>query len=103
MRGRAAYPARRRSGSSSAGVLVDSSYRRKGVCSIALGGALEEIGRSDAGTVHRYPEDTDSRQVSGVLLHNGTLAMFKSHGFERTRRIGEHRWVVARVMRPLRE
>ena len=81
---------------------VDREYRRKGVSSIALGGALEEIGRSGGGTVESYPEDTDGRRVSGSFLHNGTLAMFESHGFERTRRIGKHRWVVARVVRPTR-
>jgi hypothetical protein len=64
--------------------------------------ALEEIGRSSGGTVESYPEDTDGRRVSGSFLHNGTLAMFESRGFERTRRIGKHRWVVASVVRPTR-
>jgi hypothetical protein len=32
-------------------------------------------------------------------LHNGTVAMFESHGFRRTRRIGKHHWVVAKVVR----
>jgi len=81
---------------------VDREYRRRGVSSIALGGALEEIGRSGGGTVESYPEDTDGRRVSGSFLHNGTLTMFESHGFERTRSIGKHRWVVARVVRPTR-
>jgi GNAT superfamily N-acetyltransferase len=81
---------------------VDREYRRKGVSSVALGGALREIGRSGGRTVESYPEDTDGRRVSGSFLHNGTLAMFESHGFERTRCIGKHRWVVARVVRPTR-
>ena len=45
-----------------------------------------------------YPEDTGGRKVSASFLHNGTLAMFESHGFERTRRIGKHHWVVTKVV-----
>jgi hypothetical protein len=40
------------------------------------------------------PEDVDGRSTSGSFLHNGTVAMFERAGFERTRRIGKHRWVV---------
>jgi len=31
-------------------------------------------------------------------LHNGTIAMFERHGFERTRPIGKTRWVVRKVL-----
>jgi hypothetical protein len=30
--------------------------------------------------------------------HNGTVAMFERQGFERTRRIGQTRWVVRKVV-----
>jgi GNAT superfamily N-acetyltransferase len=79
---------------------VDSRYRRKGVAAVALAGALEEIARLGGGTVESYPEDTDGRKVSGSFLHNGTVAMFESQGFERTRRLGKHHWVVARSCAP---
>ena len=36
--------------------------------------------------------------VSAGFLHNGTLSLFEHHGFERTRQIGKHHWVVARVV-----
>jgi hypothetical protein len=70
----------------------------QGVASAALEGALGEIARLGGGTVESYPEDTGGRKVSASFLHNGTLAMFESHGFERTRRIGKHHWVVTKVV-----
>ena len=45
-----------------------------------------------------YPEDVEDRKVSSSFLHNGTVAMFERLGFERTRRLGKHHWVVARVV-----
>jgi GNAT superfamily N-acetyltransferase len=78
---------------------VDSKCRRKGVAAAALAGALEQIAQLGGGTVESYPEDSEGRKVSGSFLHNGTLAMFESQGFERSRRIGKHRWVVTRVVR----
>ena len=45
-----------------------------------------------------YPEDTEGRSVSASFLHNGTVSMFERHGFERTRRLGKHHWVVAKVV-----
>ncbi len=77
---------------------VDSRYRRRGVASFALGGALEEIARLGGGTVESYPEDVEGRSVSGSFLYNGTVSMFESHGFERIRRLGKHHWVVAKVV-----
>jgi GNAT superfamily N-acetyltransferase len=77
---------------------VDGKYRRRGVASTALEGALHEIARLGGGTVESYPEETQGRSVSGSFLHNGTVSMFESHGFERTRRLGKHRWVVAKVV-----
>ena len=77
---------------------VDSEHRRRGVASTALGGALRQIARLGGGTVESYPEDSEGRSVSSSFLHTGTVAMFESHGFERTRRIGKHHWVVAKLI-----
>ena len=54
--------------------------------------------RLGGGTVESYPEDVGERKVSASFLHNGTLAMFEHHGFERTRPLGKHHWVVSRVV-----
>jgi GNAT superfamily N-acetyltransferase len=78
---------------------IDGKHRRRGVASAALGGALDEIARLGGGVVESYPEDSEGRTVSSSFLHNGTLKMFESHGFERNRRIGKHRWVVTKVVR----
>ena len=77
---------------------VDKKGRRRGVAATALAGALEEIARLGGGTVESYPEDIAGRSVSSSFLHNGTVAMFESHGFERTRRLGKHHWVVSRLV-----
>jgi GNAT superfamily N-acetyltransferase len=78
---------------------VDRRHRRGGVAAVALAGALAEIARLGGGTVESYPEDAEGRSVSGSFLHNGTVAMFESRGFERTRRLGKHHWVVTKVVR----
>jgi GNAT superfamily N-acetyltransferase len=75
---------------------VDRDHRRAGVASTALGGALHEIARLGGGTVESYPEDAAGRKVSSSFLHNGTVALFEHHGFERTRRLGKHHWVVSK-------
>jgi hypothetical protein len=75
---------------------VGSKHRRSGVAGAALDGALAEIARLGGGTVESYPEDVSGRKTSSSFLHNGTVAMFESRGFERTRRLGKHRWVVTR-------
>ncbi len=77
---------------------VDSEYRRRRVASAALAGALHEIAGLGGGTVESYPEDIEGRAVSASFLHNGTVSMFESHGFERIRRLGKHHWVVAKVV-----
>jgi GNAT superfamily N-acetyltransferase len=77
---------------------VDRNHRRSGVAAAALGGALDEIARLGGGRVESYPEDAEGRKVSSSFLHNGTLGMFESHGFEPVRRLGKNHWVVAKVV-----
>jgi GNAT superfamily N-acetyltransferase len=75
---------------------VDKSHRAKGVAAAALRGALQEIARLGGGTVESYPEDAEGRTVSSSFLHNGTLSMFEQQGFERSRKLGKDRWLVAK-------
>jgi len=77
---------------------VDRGYRGKGIASIALEGALNEIARLGGGTVESYPEDVEGRSVSGSFLHNGTVSMFERQGFRRMRRLGKNHWVVTKVI-----
>jgi ribosomal protein S18 acetylase RimI-like enzyme len=79
---------------------VDRGYRRAGVASAGLTGALELIAERGGGVVESYPEDVEGRKVSASFLHNGSVSLFESHGFERSRKIGKHHWVVARHVAP---
>ena len=82
---------------------VDKDYRGQGVAALALKGALSEIARLGGGTVESYPEDVEGRSVSASFLHNATVAMFESLGFQRTRRLGKSHWVMSKVVRRARK
>jgi len=77
---------------------IGKGHRHKGVAAAGLAGALAEIERLGGGLVESYPEDVEGRSVSSSFLHNGTLAMFESQGFERIRRLGKSHWVVAKAV-----
>lgn len=72
------------------------SYRGRGVAAAALRGALEQIARLGGGIVEGYPEETQGRKASPAFLFNGSLSIFERFGFERSRLIGKHKWVVTR-------
>jgi len=78
---------------------VDRDHRDNAVASVALGGALREIGRLGGGTVESYPEDVKGRSVSGSFLYNVTVSMFEQQGFRRVRRLGKNHWVVTKTVR----
>jgi ribosomal protein S18 acetylase RimI-like enzyme len=75
---------------------TDKACRGRGVASSALAGALALIGGLGGGTVESFPEAVENRTTAGAFLHNGTLAMFEAHGFERIGPIGKHHWLVAK-------
>jgi GNAT superfamily N-acetyltransferase len=79
---------------------IDRERRGEGIANVALRGALREIARLGGGTVEAYPEDVEGRKVSRSFLCSGTLGMFEKAGFERTRKIAMHRWVVLRRIPP---
>ena len=64
----------------------------------ALAGALELIAGLGGGTVEGYPEDAGS--VPAAFLYHGALSTYDKLGFTRDRKIGKHRWVVARLVEP---
>jgi hypothetical protein len=77
---------------------VGKGHRRQGVATAGLGGALELIARLGGGKVEGYPEDAGS--VPAGFLFNGALSTYEELGFLRDRKIGKHRWVVAKVVEP---
>lgn len=74
-------------------------YRRKGVASAALQGAVEQIRQLGGGRIEGYPEDIENRKATPGFLFNGALSTFERQGFKRDRKIGKHKWVVTRTVR----
>jgi GNAT superfamily N-acetyltransferase len=79
---------------------VGKGHRRQGVATAGLEGALELIAALGGGRVEGYPEDAAS--VPAGFLFNGALSTYEALGFVRERKIGKHRWVVAKVVEPLK-
>ena len=77
---------------------VGKGHRRQGVATAALAGAVDLIAGLGGGTVEGYPEDAGS--VPAGFLYHGALSTYDKLGFIRDRKIGKHRWVVARVVEP---
>jgi hypothetical protein len=76
---------------------VGKGHRRQGVATAALKGALDLIAALGGGVVEGYPEDADS--VPAGFLFNGALSTYEQLGFVRDRKIGKHRWVVAKTVK----
>lgn len=79
---------------------IDRERRGEGIATIALREAIREIGRLGGGTVEAYPENVEGRKTSSSFLCSGTLGMFEKQGFERSRKIAMHRWVVTKEVAP---
>ena len=77
---------------------VGKGHRRRGVATAGLRGALDLIAAHGGGVVEAYPEDA-ACVPAGFLFH-GALSTYEAAGFTRERMIGEHRWVVRRVVEP---
>jgi GNAT superfamily N-acetyltransferase len=77
---------------------VGKGHRRRGVASAGLAGALDLIAQLGGGTVEGYPEAAGA--VPAGFLFNGALSTYERLGFTRDRKIGKHRWVVTKVVRP---
>ena len=72
----------------------DKGHRGTGVASAALEGAVGQIRTLGGGRIEGYPEDIEGRKASSAFLFNGALSTFERLGFDRSRKIGKHRWVV---------
>ncbi|MEO0389233.1 MAG: GNAT family N-acetyltransferase [Pseudomonadota bacterium] len=69
-------------------------HRGGGVASAALSAAVQHIKAKGGGRVEGYPEDIAGRKATPAFLFNGALHMFERLGFQRSRKIGKHKWVV---------
>ncbi|MGX7677905.1 GNAT family N-acetyltransferase [Jatrophihabitans sp. DSM 45814] len=77
---------------------VGNEYRNRGVASVALQGALQQIASLGGGLVESFPEDVTGRRTSGGFLHNATTSIFEREGFTRERQLGKHHWLMTKVV-----
>lgn len=77
---------------------VGKGHRRQGVATAALAGALELIAGLGGGRVEGYPEPAGA--VPAGFLFHGALSTFEKAGFTKDRKIGKHRWVVVKDVKP---
>jgi hypothetical protein len=80
--------------------MAEPTYTVKalGASTWALAGALDLIAGLGGGTVEGYPEGAYS--VPAGFLFHGALSTYEKLGFIRDRKIGKHRWVVTRIVKP---
>ncbi|MEV4054859.1 GNAT family N-acetyltransferase [Amycolatopsis sp. NPDC049688] len=81
-------------------VFVDRKHRGRGVARAALGGALAQIAQDGGGLVEAVSEVTAGRAAPARFLFSGTVELFEEHGFTRGRQLGEHAWIVSRMISP---
>ncbi len=79
---------------------VDRRYRRRGVATAALRGALELIGQAGGGVVEAYPQDTGGKKISASFLYNGTRTLFEEAGFHYDRPKGKNHTVMSMTVAP---
>ena len=81
-------------------LFVDRRYRRKGVASVAVRGALELIARAGGGVVEAYPRDTPGKKMSASFLYNGTRSMYEDAGWRYDRPKGQFNCVMVTTVPP---
>jgi GNAT superfamily N-acetyltransferase len=82
-------------------IFIDRDYRRKGLTSIALHGALDLIAQAGGGVVEGYPQDlSDGRRVGNSFLYNSTRALYERAGFSYVRPKGKNHTVMRRAVDP---
>lgn len=74
--------------------VVRVGYRRRGVGTALLAGAVDQARGGGARVVEAYPVDTAGEKVSSADLYHGPLSSFVTAGFEITGRPVEGRAVV---------
>jgi ribosomal protein S18 acetylase RimI-like enzyme len=80
-------------------IFIDRDYRRRGLTSIALQGALDLIAQAGGGVVEGYPQDlSDGRRVGNSFLYNSTRALYERAGFSYVRPKGKNHTVMRRTV-----
>lgn len=78
-------------------LFVDRRYRRKGVATVAVRGALALIAAAGGGLVEAYPHDLPpGKKTSASFLYNATRTMYEGLGFEYQRPKGKGNCVMTK-------
>ena len=62
--------------------VVRPGYRRRGIATALLTGAIQHARSGGAGWLEAYPVDTAGRKAAAADLYRGTLSLFRAAGFE---------------------
>lgn len=81
-------------------IFVDRRFRRHGLVSVALDGALDLIAHAGGGVVEGYPHLPREKKVSSSFLYNGTQAVYERAGFTFVRSKGKFNTVMRRTVKP---
>jgi len=73
---------------------VDKRYRRRGVSTLALQGALNLIAAAGGGVVEAYPQDTGGKKITASFLYSVTRSLFEQAGFSYVRPKGKNHTVM---------
>ena len=80
-------------------LFVDRRYRRRGMASVAVRGALALIVRDGGGLVESYPHDLPpDKKTSASFLYNATRTMYERLGFTYQRPKGKGNCVMTTVV-----
>lgn len=80
-------------------LFVDRRYRRKGMATVAVRGALSLIAAAGGGVVESYPHDLPpGKKTSASFLYNATRTMYEQLGFTYERAKGQGNCVMRRVI-----
>ncbi|RYV52311.1 GNAT family N-acetyltransferase [Pengzhenrongella frigida] len=75
--------------------VVRVGFRRRGIATALLDGAVDHARRSGARIIEAYPVDTSERKASAADLYHGSLALYERAGFRVVSRPVPGRAVVA--------
>jgi hypothetical protein len=81
-------------------IFVDKRFRRHGLVTVALAGALDLIAQAGGGVVEGYPHIPGEKRLSSSFLYNGTRAVYERAGFDFTRPKGMKNTVMRRIVQP---
>ena len=81
-------------------IFVDKRFRREGLATVALNGALDLIAEQGGGVVEGYPHEIGEKRMNNSFVYNGTRRMYEQAGFDFVRPKGLKNTVMRRTVQP---